>query len=124
MRSDACAVPLLHYLRLRIGDPGAIDAAGPSSPTAENDSVHIPLDISVHILWDNILIEAYVPETKNHMMQSLALTIHADHAYFYSDRKTNDLIAKLPLQLPKTKPDTRVAITNREKHQMHLNGML
>jgi len=69
--------------------------------------------ITVHILWGETLIEAFVPEGKC-QCSSVALTIHGDHAYFYADKKTKELIAKLPKSIPKVRPSTKVSITNRE----------
>jgi hypothetical protein len=71
--------------------------------------------IPLYIVWSSCVVSSFVPAKVDQDLTPLSLCIRGNHAFFYGDTKTKELIAKMEQKLPKLHCPTEVAVDGRRE---------
>ena len=72
--------------------------------------------VPLHAVWHGCLIQSFKPAAYDHHVDSVALCVAGNHAYFYGDAKTKELVSRMEVKAPGIRSPVAVAVEGAPHH--------
>ena len=72
--------------------------------------------VPLHVVWHGCLIQSFKPAAYDRHVHTVALCVAGNHAYFYGDAKTKELVSRMEVKAPGIRSPVAVAVEGAPHH--------